>query len=183
MALKYYNIGAPYEIMGRITEGTTVIAYIVKNRESDDVINISKEDTEQLALNKQIYNCHAQVYGNLVNLKGINCKLSKLPKYDKDGNELEVKYRKKRKQADLILTARIVQGRTVVGYRVSKIDNLDDYVHLTRDKVMELAKDGKIINAKVQKSNGKVLLRSNNGYNISKLKDLEVVKWKVLTYT
>ena len=92
-----YNVGAKYEIIGRIQHGTSVMAYMIKDRVESSTSIIEKGIVEQLALNKQIYNCNAQLYGNIVNMKGVNCKLNQLPKYTESGDLVPEEEKPKKK--------------------------------------------------------------------------------------
>ena len=81
--MKDYNFGAKYSIIGRILNRTTVEYYVLQDRSNNSTLKMKKGVVEQLALSKQIYNCNAQVYKDIVNMKGINFKLSQLPRYVK----------------------------------------------------------------------------------------------------
>lgn len=166
-----YNIGAKYEIIGRIQHGTQVIAYKIKNRTDESECLFDKAIVEELALNKQIYNCKAQVYNNLVNLKGINCKLNKLPRYNEDGAPIiEDDYNTKKKvEADLTLIGKVQSGRTVSDYVLAPISDFSKKMKVPKDLVIQLAQDGRIINAKVQMNNGKPILRGTNGVSLAQL--------------
>lgn len=167
---KYYNVGAKYEIIGRITKGTTVSAYILKDKTNNKLFKMDKGIVEQLALQKQIYNCNAQTYKNIVNLKGINCKISQLPKYDENGNRIvdEVKV-KKRSIADLQLVGKVPCGRGISDYIVVEISDPSKKMKLPRDLVIQLAQEGRIINAKSQMNGTEVILRGVAGEKLNNL--------------
>lgn len=168
--MSYYNIGAKYEIIGRISKGTSVIAYMLKDRTSDSTFSMEKAAVEQLALNKQIYNSTAQVYGNLVNLKGINCKLSKLPKYNEDGTLADETPKKKVKvRADLMLIGKITEGRVITDYIVATIDSPDVKMKVPKETVIQLALEGRFENAKVQRNGNELMLRGTDGANLNQL--------------
>lgn len=168
--MNYYNIGARYEIVGRISKGTTVIAYMLKDRTSNSTLSMEKGMVEQLALNKQIYNCTAQVYGNLVNLKGINCKLSKLPKYKEDGDIVGDEPKKKVKvEADLKIVGKITEGRTITHYVVSALKSPDVMMKVPKETVIQLALEGRFTNAKVQMNGNELMLRGTYGANLNQL--------------
>lgn len=167
---KYFNIGAKYEIIGRITKGTTVSAYMLKDKTNGRVFKMEKGIVEQLALQKQIYNCNAQTYNNLVNLKGINCKISQLPKYDEKGDKIvETVKHKKRSTADLQLIGRVQCGRGVSDYIVIPINEPSKKMKLPRDLVIQLAQEGRLINAKSQMNGTEIILRGTAGEKLSNL--------------
>lgn len=168
--MSYYNIGARYEIVGRISKGTSVIAYMLKDKTLDTVDSVEKGVVEQLALNKQIYNCTAQVYGELVNLKGINCKLSKLPKYNEDGKLIdEVPKHKIKAEADLKIVGKMTEGRVITDYVVIHIKQPDNFMRVPKDTVLQLALDGRFVNAKAQMNGNELMLRGTQGANLNQL--------------
>lgn len=166
-----YNVGAIYEIIGRVVNGTSVPAYMLKDRRNNQARAVEKTIVEQLALNKQIYNCTGQIYNNIVNLKGINCKLSKLPKYDIHGKlipECE-NITQTKKVGDLQLIGKIQDGRVIKAYVVCAVSDESKRKIISRDKVLSLAQSGRIINAKSQRNGNEIVLRGNNGFNLSQL--------------
>lgn len=171
----YYNIGARYEIVGRVTQGTAVVAYVLYDKISGASAQMEKSMVEQLALNKQIYNCTAQVYNNIVNLKGINCKLSKLPRYDVQGNKIidDVK-NKKKVVADLKLVGKIPCGRVISDYVVVSVNNPTKLMKIPRDTVIKLAKEGRFVNAKSQMNGDEIMLRGVAGVNLSQLRTYQM---------
>lgn len=165
-----YNFCAQYEIIGRVLNGTSVISYILKDRRSLKNESVNKDIVEQLALSKQIYNCRAQTYKNIVNLKGIGCKLSKLPRYDKDCNLIEETDKIIKKQnPDLQIIGKMLEGRIITNYVIISVDDKSNKMVVPKDTVIQLAKDGRIINAKVQMNNGDLMLRGISGDNLAKL--------------
>ena len=165
-----YNVGAKYEIVGRIQHGTSVMAYMVKDRVENSTSIIEKGIVEQLALNKQIYNCNAQLYGNIVNMKGVNCKLNQLPKYTETGDLVpEEEKPKKKAPADLKLIGKVQTGRTITDYVVVALKDTSKKMKVPKETVLQLAQEGIILNAKVQMNNGELMLRGNYGVNLSQL--------------
>ena len=73
-------------MIARVMNKTTVVAYVLRDRNNGEYITLDKNTVDNLALNKEIYNCYAQVYQGSCNLKGINCQISKLPKFRPDGS-------------------------------------------------------------------------------------------------
>ena len=165
-----YNVGAKYEIVGRIQHGTSVMAYMVKDRVENSTSIIEKGIVEQLALNKQIYNCNAQLYGNIVNMKGVNCKLNQLPKYTETGDLVpEEEKPKKKAPADLKLIGKVQTGRIITDYVVVALKDTSKKMKVPKETVLQLAQEGRILNAKVQMNNGELMLRGNYGVNLSQL--------------
>lgn len=165
-----YNVGAKYEIIGRIQHGTSVMAYMIKDRVESSTSIIEKGIVEQLALNKQIYNCNAQLYGNIVNMKGVNCKLNQLPKYTESGDLVpEEEKPKKKAPADLKLIGKVQTGRTITDYIVVALKDTSKKMKVPKETVLQLAQEGRILNAKVQMNNGEMMLRGNYGVNLSQL--------------
>lgn len=166
-----YNIGARYEIIGRVTQGTTVLAYVLRDKTNNSKGVLEKGTVEQLALNKQIYNCTAQIYNNIVNLKGINCKLNQLDKFNMDGSPVREDTKKKKKiVSDLKIVGKVQNGRTVSEYVVIDLNDPDKLMKIPRNLVLELAQDGRFSNATVQMNNSKLMLRGVQGQNLSELK-------------
>lgn len=164
-----YNVGAVYEIIGRVVNGTYVSAYILRDRRNQQIQPINKSIVEQLALNKQIYNCQAQVYDKIVNLKGINCKLSKLPKYDNNGNIIEEKKNdsQAKKKADLQIIGKVLDGRRVKSYVICSIADKSKKITLSRTDTLKLVDSGRVLNAKVQRNAGSIVLRGDNGFSLT----------------
>lgn len=170
----YYNIGARYEIIGRVTSGTAVVAYTLRDKISGLICQMEKGIVEQLALNKQIYNCNAQLYGNIVNLKGINCKLSQLPKFDNKGNAIDENKNKRKNTADLKLVGKVPCGRLISDYIVISVYEPDKTMKIPRETVIKLAQEGRIINAKSQMNGEEAMLRGTAGVNLAQLKTYDI---------
>lgn len=152
---------ARYMVIGRYTEGVNILGYMVQDMITGNAGICDRKHVEMMALNKTIENVTAQVYNGKVIMKGLNCKLSELPKYDKNGNLIVAAQKQPAVTEEIIITDRIGDGKTITGYVVALINNgvKCSEARLSRDKVMELARDGKIANARVQMSNGKPVLR------------------------
>ncbi|MBO5388302.1 MAG: hypothetical protein J6A59_09210 [Lachnospiraceae bacterium] len=172
--MKYkYNTNAQYEIIGRVVDGVQVISYILRDRNSGKHLIMNKSDVDQHAINKNIYNCIGQWYNNKILIKGINCKLNQLDKFDKNGNRIEkVEAKSKCKVVPTILiVGRVIDGRNIVSY-VLKYKDGNSLKTATVDKetVVKLASEGKIINVTTQKLGDKIILRSTQEHSqLSKL--------------
>ena len=164
-----YNIGAKYEIVGRVMSGRIVEYYIIKDRVKGSLSPVEKGITEQLALNKQIYNCTGQVYNNIINLRGINCRLSTLPKYTKDCKIEAPKERKPVISANLKLIGKVQNGREIQEYVVICIDDPTTKMKIPRDVVIKLAHEGRLLNAKSQMNGESLMLRGTEDFNLTSL--------------
>lgn len=151
--------GIKYKVVGRCMDGVKVIGYVVINNLGIKEYKV-KDELYQLALDKHVVNCSAQLYDDKVVLKGIGCQLAKLPKLNKYGETIE-KVENNTKTA--IIVGKITDRKEVVGYRVQFNDgNNINYKNISRDKLLILAKNKKIDNARVQMLNNKMLLRGVN---------------------
>lgn len=165
-----YNVGAKYEIIGRVLKGTSVMAYRIKDRTDNSTSIVEKSIVEQLTLNRQIYNCNAQIYNDIVNMKGVNCKLNKLPKFTMNGEPVpEVEKPKKKAPADLKLIGKVQNGRKISDYIVVALNDTSKKMKVPKDTVIQLAQDGRILNAKIQMNNGVPMLRGAYGVNLAQL--------------
>lgn len=167
---RYFNIGAKYDIIGRVINGREVVAYIVKDKLTESEQVLEKGILEQLALNKQIYNCAAQLYNNTVVLKGINCKISQLPKYSSDDLSLIIDEPKELVQPSWRLVGKVQHGRRVTAYMLVSLLDSKTLIKLSKEEVLNLAKDGHIANAKVQRNGKSLMLRGTPGNDISQLR-------------
>lgn len=166
----YYNVGAQYKIIGRVLKGTSVISYMIEDSVKNTKYTLEKSIVEQLVLNKQVYNCNAQVYGDIVNLKGINCKISKLPKYNEDGTLADdIPKRKVKAPTDLRIVGKVTDGRLITDYIVSAIKSPEVKMQVPKDVVLQLALEGRFENAKVQHNGGELMLRGVGGSNLNQL--------------
>ncbi len=149
-----------FKILARYMEGVKVHGYLV---ESSLGIHypFTKELAEYLALERRIVNCTAQKYyadenkaRYTINMKGTDCKLTDLPVLDfRTGlirTDEEVKPKQKDKSDMLEIKAKLIQGKNVMGYRL--YDAFGAKHDLPRGKVLILARDGKIVNARAQAS-------------------------------
>lgn len=174
MATYNYNVSARYTLIGRIMKSTSVIAYVIQDRVNGQVYPLEKGVVEQLALNKQIYNSYAQVYNGVVNMKGIGCKISELPKCGNKCKPLEKANTKNTvHNYEYQITGKIISGRKVLGYILMSLKDKSSH-RFDKDTVIQYAMDDKIINAKCQRNNGSMILRASNGYDLSNLPTVSV---------
>lgn len=162
---KMFNTLAQYEIIGRIPNGTYIVGYVLNNRITGEQTMVQKGVVEQLALNKNIYNANAQIYNNVVNLKGINCKISKLPKYYANGELIKDNEKSNKVSKPFLrIVGRVQSSREICAYIIEYKDknNKIARIRVDKDKVINYAKNGYIENAKVQFNGGELMLRGVN---------------------
>lgn len=152
-----------YVITHRILDGTTVLGYRLRDSEGNS-INQTKEITARLALDKYIDNATAQrdLKHDSIIIKGVGCELKKLP-------SITVSHNKKVKH---VIVARIVNGKTTVGYKLQSTDGGESVVNV--DKAVDMARKGQITNAKVQKFGDMYRLRGANGYTLNQINVIKV---------
>lgn len=168
-----YNTNAQYEIIGRIVDGVQVISYILNDRTSGKHVIMNKSDVDKHAINKNIYNCIGQWYNDKILIKGINCKLNQLDKFDRNGNRIEKAGTKSRDKIvpTILIIGRVIDGRNLVSYVLKYKDgNNLRTATVDKEKVVKLASEGKIINVTTQKLGDKTILRSTQEHSqLSKL--------------
>lgn len=162
--LAKYNENARYEIIGRIIDGVQVESYILRDRHNGCHIVMNKSEVNTNALAKNIYNCTGQLYNGKIIIKGINCKLNQLDKFDTSGNRLiKTKTRTmKNEKPTMRIIGKVLEGRNIVSYVLNYKDG-DEVRTIVVDKetVVKLASNGKIINATTQRLGDKIILRGN----------------------
>ena len=152
-------------LIGRCLNGVKVVGYVIMDKNTKIVRVISKEETDYLVMNKAVDNCIGQIYEGKVLLKGLNCKLIDLPNYGLDGRLITKEISQTEKnQAYLSITARIMKGKSTIGYVIYGLGNSGEAMekNIEREKVLTLAQEGKLTNARAQKFNNKLLLRGVN---------------------
>lgn len=156
--------GMKYTIAGRYMDGVSVKGYFLIDVYGNGT-PVDRVTVEEMALNGQILNCTAQKYKGKTVMKGkevdgVSTKLSKLPVVDvSKTKKLEPEVNKDNRDKYTII-ARIVDKKYVKGYVVC--DYTKARRNLTREKVIELAKQSKITNARVQMDNGVPILRGKD---------------------
>lgn len=154
-----------YNIVGRVTEGTSVVGYMVKSEYTGSQGFLTKKAVEEMALNKQINNVSVQYYNGKVMLKGRGCKLSSLPNYDRSEHLIEKEIPKVEDvNEEIVITGRCLGVKGKSHYIITLISNgkkIKSRV-IDREYALKLAKEGSISNARVQLSNGTPVLRGVN---------------------
>ena len=151
-----------YKVIGRCLNGVKVLKYVLMNTSTNSINIVSKEQMEHLVINKRVVNCIGQYYCGKIIIKGIDCKLNQLPNYTLDGKLIDKKSSDKAKlEPNLYIKSRMVKGRKTIGYVVGLVGQDIEY-KVEKNKVIHLARQGKVYNARVQKLNDKSLLRGVN---------------------
>lgn len=150
-----------YTIIGRQKNGTTIDGYILRDNATGAILPFPKNQVYKLALNKMISDVTAQVYQGRVTMKGTKYRISELPCYDVHGNKISKGNEQYVSKPKVIINGKCTDGKNVTGYRVAVV--VDGIIQrqsvLNREKVMELARNGMISNARYQTSNGIGILR------------------------
>lgn len=148
-----------YKVVARYMDGVKVIGYgLVDNAGNKHLL--PKDVVENLALSKNIVNCTAQRYKNVIVMKGTNCKLTQLPVIEANSGKVrgaDEAARKKVIKNQVTLVGRIINGKATIGYVVRTPDSNEKKI--SRDKVLTLARQGKVSNARAQLYGDKLILR------------------------
>ena len=161
MAAKRIN----YQIVGRYMNGKEVTGYHLQSIETGKSGKFTREQTCYLVGRGQITNCTAQPYKDQIILRGNGMSLDDLPIINEDG-ELKNsdglgKVRRGTSAMEALEMYNIVgvvkAGRTIAGYVLQNAGC--GIKKFKRAEVLEMAKAGKIGNARVQMSNGREILR------------------------
>ncbi len=154
-----------YQIVGRYMDGKEVTAYHLQSIETGKAGRYSREQVAYLVGREQITNCVGQIYQDKLLLRGKGMSLEDLP-IQQEGGELKRtdnigKVRRGTSASDameqFLIVGTIKSGRNTVGYVIQNAGC--GIKRLKRQQVIELAKAGKIGNARVQTYQGKELLR------------------------
>lgn len=151
-----------YKIIGRCLNGVRVEGYVVQDMVNGATTVLNKLETEDLVMRKLVKNCTGQLYNGKVILKGVNCKLVDLPNFTLDGKPIQKKDKtKERKVPSIRIVARIVKGKNTLGYVLYRTDSKGriQEAKVERSKVIKMAREGKIANARAQRSNDTYVLR------------------------
>lgn len=163
-----------YQIVGRYMNGAEVTGYMLQSIEDNKAKRYSREQVCYLVGKGQVTNCSGQIYQDKVLLRGVGMSLEDLPVQQESGEVKKASGVHNIKKTDtgtdimtkLFITQSITDGRNVVGYVVSNAGG--GVSKLSREQVLQLAKEGKLGNASFQTSNGKPILRGV-GINLNEL--------------
>lgn len=163
-----------YQIVGRYMNGKEVTAYHLQSIETGKAGRYSREQVAYLVGRDQVTNCVGQIYQDKLLLRGKGMSLEDLPVQQEDGTLKRTdnigKIRKGTSAANAMeqwmIVGTLKAGRNTVGYVVQNAGC--GIKKVKRQQVIELAKVGKIGNARVQTYQGKELLRGV-GVNLDEL--------------
>lgn len=157
-----------YQIVGSYMDGKEVTAYHLQSIETGKAGRYSREQVAYLVGRDQITNCVGQIYQDKLLLRGKGMSLEDLPVQQEDGTLKRTdnigKVRRGTSAADAMeqwmIVGTIKSGKNTVGYVVQNAGC--GIKRVKRQQVIELARAGKIGNARVQMYNGNELLRGVN---------------------
>ena len=154
-----------YQIVGRQMAGKEATGYYIQSSEDGREKLLTREQIIYLVGRGQITNCTGQIYQDKVLLRGESISLESLPVIGDNGAMRNLSRVPKGKTAqDLVnmiqITARIMDGRRAIGYMVKNYGGQE--AKWSRNKVLEFAQNNKIVKAKAQTHNGKIILKGHN---------------------
>lgn len=156
-----------YTIVGRYMDGKEVVAYHLTS-DSGKSGRYTREQVIYLVGRGQILNCTGQIYQDKLLLRGKGIELNDLPVMQEDGrfkagnNIGHVRRNTSAVDAmeQVVIVSTIKDGNAVVGYIVKNAGG--QMKSIARNNLIQLAKEGKIGNARVQMYQGRELLRGVN---------------------
>lgn len=157
-----------YQIVGRYMDGKEVTAYHLQSLDTGKSGRYSREQVAYLVGRDQVTNCEGQIYKDKLLLRGVGISLESLPVQQEDGslsrtgNIGHVRRGTSAQDAmnQYLIVGSLVQGRNTVGYVIQNAGG--GQKKISREQLLELARQGKIGNARVQNYQGKSLLRGIN---------------------
>lgn len=149
-------------------DGKEVTGYHLQSMDTGKSGRYTKEQVAFLVGRGQVTNCQGQIYQDKLLLRGVGISLDDLPVKQENGGLSRTdaigRVRKGTSAADamtqFIITKSIVNGRNTVGYEIQNAGGQTKYIN--REKALELAKAGRIGNARYQESNGRRILRGQS---------------------
>jgi hypothetical protein len=168
-----------YQIVGRYMDGKEVTAYHLQSIENGKSGRYTKDQIYFLVGRDQITNCEGQLYQDKVILRGKGVSLEDLPIQQENGAITRTdnvgKVRRGATTADVmtqvIIVGSLVRGRNVAGYVVQNAGG--GRTSVNRDELLQLARDGRIGNARVQSYQGRLILKGV-GVDLSQLPKQQV---------
>ena len=168
-----------YQIVGRYMDGKEVTAYHLQSLENGKSGRYTKDQIYFLVGRDQITNCEGQLYQDKVILRGKGMSLEDLPIQQENGTITRTdnvgKVRRGATTADVmtqvIIVGSLVRGRNVAGYVVQNAGG--GRTSVNRDELLQLARDGRIGNARVQSYQGRLILKGV-GVDLSQLPKQQV---------
>ena len=154
-----------YQIVGRYMDGKEVTAYHLQSLENGKAGRYTKEQTIFLVGRGQVTNCEGQIYQDKVLLRGKGISLEDLPVQQENGDLSRTtgvgKVRRGTAAGDamtqVMIVGSLVRGRNVLGYIIQNAGG--GTTQIDRDKLLVLAREGRVGNARVQMYQGKPILK------------------------
>lgn len=173
--------GKIYSVVGRYMDGANVVGYHLVDGETNQGKQYTNEQVAFLVGAKRVENMTGQLYGRDVVFRGKGFELKELPVVRADGSlggagAARVGHIRRGTTAtqaieQLVVTGAVVEGRSTRGYVVSNGAGQSRY--LDRMRVIKMAMDGRIGNARVQNYGGQPILRGV-GINLNGLPTMTV---------
>lgn len=168
-----------YQIVGRYMNGKEVSAYHLQSIETGKAGKFTREQVAFLVGRGQVTNCEGQLYQDKVLLRGNGISLEDLPVQQENGSLYRTdalgKIRRgtdiKDALTQVTIVGSLVRGRNVLGYVIQNAGGGTKQV--SRQDVLELARNGRIGNARVQMYNGNPILKGV-GCDLSQLPKQQV---------
>jgi len=168
-----------YQIVGRYMDGKEVVAYHLQSLSTGKEGKFNRDQVAFLVGRGQITNCEGQIYKDKVLLRGVGISLDSLPVEQEDGslsrtgNIGHVRRGASAKDAmtQYIIVGCLTKGRNTVGYVIQNAGG--GQKKIPRNQLLELAKAGKIGNARVQMYQGRMILKGVN-CNLNELPSEEI---------
>lgn len=168
-----------YQIVGRYMDGKEVTGYHLQSLDTGKSGKYNKEQVCFLVGRDQVTNCEGQIYQDKVLLRGKGISLDDLPVQQENGSLSRTdnigKIRRGTSASDamtqVVIVGSVVRGRNVLGYVIQNAGGGKTQVE--RDKLLELARAGRVGNARVQMYQGRMILKGV-GVDLSQLPKVEV---------
>lgn len=161
-------------------DGTSVTGYQMQSIETGKSGKFTREQAAFLVGRGQVTNCDASIYQDKVIFKGIGVSLESLPiiRDGKVSNTDRIGHVRRDvtpEQAvnQLMISGVIVSGRNTVGYVIRNAGGQEKKIK--REDCLKLASQNRLVNARIQNYNGKVILRGV-GVNLNELPVINVGK-------
>lgn len=154
-----------YQIVGRYMDGKEVTAYHLQSLDSGKAGRYTREQVAYLVGRGQVTNCEGQIYQDKLLLRGKGISLEELPVQQENGDLTRAdslgKIRRGTNAHDaltqVMIVGSLVRGRNVLGYIIQNAGG--GQAKVERDKLIEMARAGRVGNARVQMYNGKFILK------------------------
>lgn len=168
-----------YQIVGRYMDGKEVTGYHLQSLDTGKSGKYNKEQVCFLVGRDQVTNCEGQIYQDKVLLRGKGISLDDLPVQQENGSLSRTdsigKVRRGTSAEDamtqVVIVGSVVRGRNVLGYVIQNAGG--GKTRIERDKLLELARAGRVGNARVQMYQGRMILKGV-GVDLSQLPKEEI---------